>query len=438
MASKNELLDLVHRLRETPIRLCLSCKSFDWSDFVIDNGRSFNRLAASIYPIRHIEETNQLRSISSPDPTTIGIWLQEYADDELEATFSKYKQVFLLQGQLQATTRSECRIPLILRLLADVWRGRNRDIPPEISQREVFDWYWMLQMSKVRQKFAAERWLSTIARLSVESGYRQVAQSVLFEELAPTDVQDEIYHDLVRYGLLRVTPPHADAQFVWHMEDVLEVYPRPFDSRFPQLCRDESGKQLISDKLEGLPMQPGQPERSDYSYEQGPMLNLFLACEPLAGKRMVKVTEQKTSQDWAHFMQEVIDVQYPNAEQMVLVMDNLATHSPAALYHAFPPAEACRLASKLEIHHTPLHGSWLNMAEIEFATLARQCLSRRIATKKELEHQVACWQEQRNAAATTVNWRFTTADARIKLKRLYPSLKAKTTNAESETVANDV
>jgi hypothetical protein len=136
---------------------------------------------------------------------------------------------------------------------------------------------------------------------------------------------------------------------------------------------------------------------------------------------MVKVTEQKTSQDWAHFMQEVIDVQYPNAEQMVLVMDNLATHSPAAFYHAFPPAEACRLASKLEIHHTPLHGSWPNMAEIEFATLARQCLLRRIATKKELEHQVACWQEQRNAAATTVNWRFTTADARIKLKRLYPS-----------------
>src|SRR5258708_30889435 len=166
MASQTERLDCVHRCRETPIRLCLRCKSFDWSDFVIDNGRSFNRLAASIYPIRHIEETNQLRSISSPEPTTIGIWLQEYADDELEATFSKYKQAFLLQRQLQATTRTECRIPLILRLLADVWRGRNRDIPPEISQREVFDWYWMLQMSKVRQKFAAERWLSTIARLS--------------------------------------------------------------------------------------------------------------------------------------------------------------------------------------------------------------------------------------------------------------------------------
>lgn len=137
-------------------------------------------------------------------------------------------------------------------------------------------------------------------------------------------------------------------------------------------------------------------------------------------------------------MQEVIDIQYPHAEKIVLVMDNLATHSPAAFYHAFPPAEARRLAAKLEIHHTPLHGSWLNMAEIEFAALARQCLSRRIATREELEHQVACWQDQRNATATTVNWRFTTADARIKLKRLYPSLKAKPIDSEPGYVANKV
>jgi hypothetical protein len=222
------------------------------------------------------------------------------------------------------------------------------------------------------------------------------------------------------------------------MEDVLEVYTRPYDARFPQMCMDSAGKQLISDKQEGLPMQPGQPERSDYSYEQGPMLNLFLACEPLAGKRVVQVSEQKTSQDWAHFMQEVIDIHYPNAEKIVLVMDNLSTHSPAAFYHTFPPAEARRLAAKLEIHYTPLHGSWLNMAEIEFAALARQCLARRIATKKELEHQVACWQEQRNAAATTVNWRFTTADARIKLKRLYPSFEKKDSSTEPGNVAKKV
>jgi hypothetical protein len=222
------------------------------------------------------------------------------------------------------------------------------------------------------------------------------------------------------------------------MEDVLEVYTRPYNERFPQIGMDESGKQLVKDKLEGLPMQPGQPEHYDYSYEQGPMLNLFLACEPLAGKRIVKVTEQKTSRDWAHFMQEVIDVHYPHAKKIILVMDNLSTHAPAAFYHAFPPAEARRLAASLEIHHTPLHGSWLNMAEIEFAALARQCLSRRIATVEELEHQVACWQAQRNSAAPTVNWRFTTADARIKLKRLYPSLKATTATTESDYVAKEV
>jgi DDE superfamily endonuclease len=222
------------------------------------------------------------------------------------------------------------------------------------------------------------------------------------------------------------------------MEDVLEVSTRPYDERFPQVCMDESGKQLIADKLEGLPMQKGLPSRYDYSYEQGPMLNLFLACEPLAGKRIVKVTEQKTSKDWAHFMQEGIDVHYPEAEKIVLVMDNLSTHSPAAFYHAFPPAQARRLAAKLEIHHTPVHGSWLNMAEIECAALARQSLSRRIATVEELEHQVACWQEQRNAAAITVHWRFTTADARIKLKRLYPSLKVKATASEPGDVAKEV
>ena len=195
----------MHRLRETPIRLCLSCKSFDWGDFVIDNGRSFNRLATSIYPLRQIEANNQSRSISSPDPTNIGIWLQEYTDDELDATFSKYKQVFLLQGQLQGTTRSECRLPLILRLLADVWRGRNRDIPSEISQREVFDWYWMLQMSKVRKRLAAEQWLSTLARLSVETGERHINQATLLEQLPSADQRDEIYQDLIHCGLLRIS-----------------------------------------------------------------------------------------------------------------------------------------------------------------------------------------------------------------------------------------
>lgn len=220
------------------------------------------------------------------------------------------------------------------------------------------------------------------------------------------------------------------------MEDVLEVYTRPYDARFPQVCVDEAGKQLVADKLEGLPMRPGRPERYDYSYEPGQMYNLFLACEPLAGKRYIQVTEHHTSQDWAHFLREVVDVHYPTAEKIVLVMDNLATHSPAALYHTFAPAEARRITEKLEIHYTPLHGSWLNMAEIEFAALARQCLARRIASVEALQQQVHAWQEQRNATATTINWRFTSADARIKLKRLYPSLETQATSLQQENVAN--
>ena len=168
------------------------------------------------------------------------------------------------------------------------------------------------------------------------------------------------------------------------------------------------------------------------------MDNLFLACEPLAGTRVVKVTEPKTSQDWAHVIQELVDVHYPKAEQIVLVMDNLATHCPAALYHTCAPAEARRLVEKLEIHHTPLHGSWLNMAEIECSALARQGLARRIATVKELERHVNAWQGQRTAAQTTINWRFTSADARIKLKRLSPSLEAQTSLPSQDTVANPV
>ncbi len=183
-------------------------------------------------------------------------------------------------------------------------------------------------------------------------------------------------------------------------------------------------------------MQPGQPKRYDYSYEAGQMYNLFLACEPLAGKRYVQVTEHRTSQDWAHFLREVVDVHYPTAEKIVLVMDNQATHSPAALYHTFATAEARRIAEKLEIHSTPLHGSWLNMAEIEFAALARQGLARCMASVEELQQQVRAWQEQRHVAATTINWRLTSADARIKLKRLYPSLQAQDTSLQQDTVAN--
>jgi hypothetical protein len=207
------------------------------------------------------------------------------------------------------------------------------------------------------------------------------------------------------------------------MEDVLDVYTRPYDPRLPLVCMDEISKQLLRDVRAPIPPAPGRPERVDYEYERGGVVNLFLFCEPLAGERWVDVTERRTKADWAHQIKELVDVRHPAAERIVLVMDNLNTHTPASLYEAFPPAEARRLAAKLEIHHTPKHGSWLNIAEIELSVLSRQCLNRRVPDLTTLAAEVAAWEARRNAAGGAVDWRFTAADARLKLKRLYPSLQ---------------
>lgn len=205
------------------------------------------------------------------------------------------------------------------------------------------------------------------------------------------------------------------------MEDVLEVYQRPYHPRRPQICLDEASKQLVADTREPLPMKKGEPERGDYEYERYGTCNLFIATEPLGGKRMVKVTRRRTKQDWAHFVRDLIQVQYPEAEKIVLVMDQLNTHTPASCYEAFPAEEARLLTEKLEIHYTPKHGSWLNMAEIELSVLSRQGISGRVSSLEEMQQRVAAWQEQRDRAQARINWRFKTADARIKLKRLYPS-----------------
>jgi hypothetical protein len=220
-----------------------------------------------------------------------------------------------------------------------------------------------------------------------------------------------------------VIPPEHTGEFVWHMEDVLGVYTRPSDPRFPQVCLDETSKQLLRDTREPLLTEPGHPQRVDYEYERAGVVNLFLVCEPLAGKRWVTVTEHRTKVDFAQQIKELVDERYPQAERIVLVMDNLNTHSPGSLYEAFPPAEARRLADKLEIHHTPKHGSWLNMAEIELSVLTRQCLDRRVPDADTLKAEVIAWQDCRNAREAGVDWRFTTEDARIKLKRLYPSVE---------------
>jgi hypothetical protein len=206
------------------------------------------------------------------------------------------------------------------------------------------------------------------------------------------------------------------------MEDLLSVYTRPYDARYPQVCMDELSKQLLADTREPLPLAPGRPLRVDYEYTREGTANVFLFCEPLQAQRWAQVTERRTSCDWAHQIHALVAVHDPTAERIVLVVDTLNTHRPAALYETFPPAEAKRLADKLELPYTPKHGSWLNMAEIELSVLSRQCLDRRIPDRATLEAEVRTWQERRHAAGGKVDWRFTTADARVKLKRLYPSI----------------
>lgn len=215
-------------------------------------------------------------------------------------------------------------------------------------------------------------------------------------------------------------PPLASGEFVAAMEDVLEVYERPYDPAYPQVCLDEASKQLIGEVRDPLPMTAGRPERYDSEYVRNGTANLFIACEPLAGWRHVEVTDARKRVDFAAFVRDLVDGRYKDAMKVVLVMDNLNTHSVASLYEAFQPAEAKRIADKLEIHYTPKHGSWLNMAEIELSVLGRQCLDRRIADKSTLTLQVAEWEKSRNNAPARIRWRFTTRDARIKLRRLYP------------------
>jgi hypothetical protein len=217
-------------------------------------------------------------------------------------------------------------------------------------------------------------------------------------------------------------PPQEDARFVCQMEEVLEVYARPHDPLRPQVCLDEAAKQLLGEVRTPLPPQPGQVERVDNEYERRGTCTLFMLFEPLAGKRHVIVRERRTAVDYAHVVRFLCEEVYPHAHKIVLVQDNLNTHGPHSLYEAFPPAQARRLAHKIEWHSTPKHGSWLNMAEIELSVLARQCLKERMDSQAHLQQQVAAWQQRRNAATRTVNWRFTAADARIKLKRLYPCI----------------
>lgn len=218
-------------------------------------------------------------------------------------------------------------------------------------------------------------------------------------------------------------PPRADGDFVCHMEDVLATYALPYDRAVPVICMDEASKQLIGEVATPLPLQPGQPKCVDYEYERKGVCSEFILCEPLAGWRHVKVTERRTKKDWAECIRELVDVHYPHADKIRLVMDNLNTHTGASLYEAFAPDEARRIAEKLEFHYTPKHASWLNMAEIEIGIMNRQCLDRRIDTIAQMREETGAWAKSRNRTKAKIHWTFTIAAARRKLKKLYPSIE---------------
>jgi hypothetical protein len=211
------------------------------------------------------------------------------------------------------------------------------------------------------------------------------------------------------------------AEFVWRMEDVLDLYEEPYDPNKPVVCFDEMPYQMVAEKRTPLPQKPGRPQRYDYEYERKGMLNIFAFFEPESGWRHLDITERRTAVDFASAMRRLVDEHYPTTEKVRVVLDNLNTHSPASLYKAFEPEEARRLLRRLEFHHTPKHASWLNMVEIELSVLSRQCLERRIPDAERLAREIGAWEHERNEGGTTVQWRLTASDAREKLARLYPA-----------------
>ncbi|WP_422931909.1 IS630 family transposase [Singulisphaera sp. PoT] len=279
----------------------------------------------------------------------------------------------------------------------------------------------------------AEARLIALACSAPPEGRKSWTMRLPADKLVELEVVDSISDETVRVTLKKneikpwlrqqwCLPPERDAGFVCAMEDVLEVYHRPYDERRPLVCLDEASKQLIGEVIRPVPAEPGRPERFDYEYARNGTADLFMISEPLLGWRAVRVTDRRTAVDFAEVVAWLVEEVHEEAERVVLVMDNLNTHKLASLYEAFPPERARAIAERLEVHHTPKHGSWLNVSEIELSVLARQCLDRRIETREELEREVSAWEEQRNDRGVEVRWQFTTAEARIKLRRLYPAL----------------
>lgn len=309
----------------------------------------------------------------------------------------------------------------------------NRRKQPERPQKRKIDGAQEAQIIATlctQHPEGRERW--TLRAITARSIEVEIVEQVSYETVRTVLKKNQLKPWLTKRWCVG---PSGDGNYVYHMEDVLEVYVQPYDARRPQVCVDEGSVQLLSDKRDALPLKPGKPTQVDYEYEREGVCSIFLACEPLTGKTVTQVTARRTKADFAHFIRQVVDEVYPQADTIVLVMDNLNTHTPGSLYQVFAPEEAMRLWKKLEIHYTPLHGSWLNMAEIELSVLGRQALSGRLKDLASVQERVAAWQVQRDTHPVTINWRFTTADARIKLKRLYPSLEA---SASKEKVSNVV
>ncbi|RMD65787.1 IS630 family transposase [Candidatus Parcubacteria bacterium] len=279
-----------------------------------------------------------------------------------------------------------------------------------------------------------EAHLIALACSQPPQGHGHWSLRLLADQMVKLEYVESVSHETVRQTLKRndlkpwqkkewCIPPEANAEFVYHMEDILDVYQRPADPEQPVVCFDETPVQLVSETRVPLPAEPGKPERYDYEYRREGVVNAFLFFAPFQNWRHIKVTQRRTKADWAECMRELVDDLFPDAETIVVIQDQLNIHNPAALYEFFEPVEAKRLLDRLEFHFTPKHGSWLNMAEVEFSVFSRQCLARRIPDQATLAQEAATWASERNSKGNTVNWRFTTEDARIKLKRLYPSIQ---------------
>ena len=273
--------------------------------------------------------------------------------------------------------------------------------------------------------------LTTLAQSQPPDGRKRWTLQLLADRLVTLTHVESLSYETVRLVLKQndlkpwvrqkwCIPTVIGAEFVWLMEDLLDLYAEPYRADYPVICFDEVPYQLVSETRNPLPLQPGKPARYDYEYQRAGTCNLFMFLEPLAGWRHVKVTERRTKQDFAVCMHELVEVHWREAHKVRVVLDNLNTHTPASLYARYPPEKARQLARKLEFHHTPKHSSWLNMAEVEISVLNGQCLDRRIGCREKLESEITAWESERNAGKATIDWRFTIPNARDKLKRLYP------------------